>query len=306
MDKKEPLISIVITTYKRTESLIKAIESAIDQTYENKEIIVIDDNLENSIHRNQVEKIMVDYPDIRYIKNAQNMGGAFARNVGIEQARGEFIAFLDDDDTFRSNKLQDQFNYYKESENENIGLVYSYSSEVDEFGKEIGIFNEDHEGIPIYYQMLGCIAGTSLWFCPKKVLVDVGMFEDSPNKQDSILLLKILINGYNIIRVPKILVNYTEHENDRISGQKPKNIIGISKYRNLCRNNYYLLKANEIKNIEYNFSKQLITLYLIDNNIRRALKELTSMVKIKPFHKNTVSSLIKCTFPHLYLKRINK
>ena len=64
--------------------------------------------------------------------------------------------------------------------------------------------------------------GTSLWFCPKDVLISVGMFEDTPCKQDSIMLLKLLCNGYNIYRVPENLVYYYEHGGNGISGTKKR------------------------------------------------------------------------------------
>lgn len=304
MENKNPLISIVITTFKRTERLKEAIESALEQTYENKEVLVIDDNPSDSPYRKKVEEIMVNFPTVNYIKNPENIGGALARNVGIDNSKGKFIAFLDDDDTFINTKVDSQYKYYKKKNNENIGLIYCYSAEINDSGQTIGSFQGNYEGKPIYDQMLGCIAGTSLWFCPKDVLLDVGKFEDSPNKQDSILLLKILAKGYEIYRVPEILVNYTEHNDNRISGLKPVNAIGINKYRDLCRENYYYVNNEQIKNVEYSFSKQLIPLYLIASNKKKAFRELSIMIKNFPLKKSTIVSIIKCLFPKIYLKKL--
>lgn len=304
MNKENPLISIVITTFERTDRLKLAIESAINQTYINKEILVVDDNPSNSYYRKEVEKVMSNYPDVIYIKNSVNVGGALARNIGIDHSKGEFIAFLDDDDTFRKTKLELQYSYYKEKNNENIGLIYCYSSEIDDKGNEIGLFKENYENKPIYKQMLGCIAGTSLWFAPKKVLLDVGKFEDTPNKQDSILLLKILVKGYEVYRVPEVLVNYTEHQDGRISGIKAINSVGTNKYRNLCRENYSYLDRYQVQQVEYNFSKHLIPLYLKGNYRKKAFEELKIMIRNYPLKKDTIVSIVKCFFPRLYLDRL--
>ena len=70
MDK----VSIVIPTYKRVEELKRALLSAINQTYKNIEIIVVDDNSNNKEIRSQVEELMKNYPNVKYIKNTRQNG----------------------------------------------------------------------------------------------------------------------------------------------------------------------------------------------------------------------------------------
>lgn len=302
----QPLISIVITTYKRKERLKQAILSALSQTYNNVEILVIDDNIKNTEYRTYVENLMIDFPSVKYIKNEKNIGGALARNVGIDAALGEFIAFLDDDDLYGIYKLERQYNCYMNHILDNVGLIYCYSAQNDSFGKKIGAFENDKEGNPIFEHMLDCIAGTSLWFCPKQVLVKVGKFEDTPSKQDSILLLKILGYGYNIFRVPEILVNYTEHNDERISGMKVSNIVGICNFREWCRKNYSKISKVEREKIEFNFSKILIPIYLFNGIKREAYECLFSMFKISFFSKETSKAIIKCFCFPLYKGYLQK
>jgi glycosyltransferase involved in cell wall biosynthesis len=306
MIESMPLISIVITTYKRTERLKQAIESALKQTYENVEILVIDDNVNDTEYRSFVENLMINYPKVRYIKNKINLGGSLARNVGIDASKGEFIAFLDDDDLYESSKIYKQYKCYIAHKEQNVGMIYCYSSQTDSDRRIIGAYKNDFEGNPIYQHMLECVAGTSLWFCPKKVLIDVGKFEDTPSKQDSIMLLKILALGYNVFRVPEILVNYTEHNEGRISGMQLSNIEGICNFREWCRKYYKFIGEHERKNVEYNFSKILIPLYLYNQKKSEAIKMLKVMVKINIFKKNTIIALLKCLFPSAYLRQLNK
>ena len=153
--------------------------------------------------------------------------------------------------------------------------------------------------------MINCIAGTSLWFCPKNVLLNVGKFEDSKSKQDSILLVKLLGKGYNVYRVPENLVYYYEHGENGISGTKKRNIEGLLNYRRWCRKYYDKITDKQIKNVEYNFSKQLITLYIINDLKIKAIKEFRNMVKLKPLKKETIISFGKIIFSKRYILFLN-
>ena len=267
---KEELISVVITTYKRTYELERAIKSILNQTYKNLEIIIVDDNAKEIETREKVEKIIKKFPHLIYIQNKENLGGALSRNVGIKNANGNFIAFLDDDDEYVKEKIEKQYKCYLEHKANNVGLIYCHYFITNEDGNVIGEYHNNHGENPLYDNMLKCIASTSLWFCPKNVLIDVGMFEDSPCKQDSIVLLKILGKGYNIFKVSENLVYYYEHEGDRISGTKLKNIEGLKNYINWSRKYYNQLTKHQIRNVEYTFSKDLLTLYVFNNMKKEA------------------------------------
>ena len=305
MKDEKPLVSIIIATYKRTKRLIRAIESANNQIYQNIEIIVVDDNPPGSVYRKRVEEIMSDYPKIIYIRNPQNMGGAMARNAGINVANGEFIAFLDDDDTFAEEKIEKQYRCYLEHEKDNAGMIYCYSRKVDDQNREIGEFINKYKGRPLYQHMLGCIAGTSLWFCPKKALVEVGKFEDAPCKQDSILLLKLLVNDYSVYCVPDKLVNYTEHNEERISGLRVKNIQGIINFRDWCRKYYSKVSDLQKNDVEYQFSKELIPKLLYNNERKQAFLECYNMFRIAPLKIDTWKATLKLLMPSVYRAFLN-
>ncbi|WP_246988392.1 glycosyltransferase family 2 protein [Halorientalis marina] len=100
-----PSLSVVIPTYNRPEFLDGAIKSAIHQTHDNLEIVVVDDGSENAY----ANEIVAQYPEqVRCIVHEENRGLSAARNTGIEQSDGEYIAFLDDDDRWHEGKLAKQ------------------------------------------------------------------------------------------------------------------------------------------------------------------------------------------------------
>lgn len=303
---EEPLISVIITTYKRSNKIERAIQSVLHQTYKNIEVIIVDDNANEIEERKKTKKIVEKYPEIKYIQNSKNLGGALARNVGIDNANGEFIAFLDDDDEYKEDKLEKQFKCYEKNKENNVGMIYCYCYIKDENNKIIGTNGSDAEGNVLYEHMKGGIAGTSLWFCPKEVLLKIGKFEDTPSKQDFIVTLKMLANGYNIYRVPECLVYYYEHGGNGISGTGKRNIIGLLKYREWCRKYYDKITKQQIRNVEYNFSKQLLTLYIFNNMRKEAKQELKNMIKLKPFYKKTIIGSLKYLFPKQYLNELER
>lgn len=105
-----PLISIIIPTYNRAHLILNAINSVINQTYDNWELIVVDDaSYDNT---DEVIKNLSDHR-IKYIKSETNGGNAAARNIGVKAASGEYISFLDSDDLMESNCLEEFFNVLK-------------------------------------------------------------------------------------------------------------------------------------------------------------------------------------------------
>lgn len=103
------MVTIIIPTYKRSDYLGRAIRSVLAQTYQDFEIIVVDDNDSDSIYREKNEKLMKKYLNnskIKYIKHEKNMNGAVARNTAIKVAKGDYITFLDDDDFFLKDRLK--------------------------------------------------------------------------------------------------------------------------------------------------------------------------------------------------------
>ena len=106
-----PRVSVVIPTYRRPELLGRALQSVLEQSFQNFEVVVVDDNTRGLPAQQATEKLIKTHlndPRIRYVVNNDSVGGAEARNIGIREARGEYIAFLDDDEDWEAQKLARQ------------------------------------------------------------------------------------------------------------------------------------------------------------------------------------------------------
>jgi glycosyltransferase involved in cell wall biosynthesis len=106
MSADQPLVSVVLAVQNGERYLAQAIESVLAQSYLTFEIILIDDG-----SNDDTEKIARSYTEVRYFRQA-NQGLAIARNIGIEYARGQLIAFLSHDDLWLPNKLRSQADYF--------------------------------------------------------------------------------------------------------------------------------------------------------------------------------------------------
>lgn len=102
-----PEIAVVIPTYGRPDSLAASINTVLQQSCENWELLIIDDNPSDSEHRASTCKLVENFSDprIRYIPLADNCGACVARNRGVDESRAEVVAFLDDDDIWHKDKL---------------------------------------------------------------------------------------------------------------------------------------------------------------------------------------------------------
>lgn len=130
-------VSVIITTYKRSEFLERAVQSVLNQTYQNYEIIVVDDNNANSSYREETKKRMAPFlnsPKVKYIKHDINKNGACARNTGIKNATGDFITFLDDDDVYLPTRIEKTIRCLKNTPDDVIGcytgMVYMQHKKV--------------------------------------------------------------------------------------------------------------------------------------------------------------------------------
>src|SRR5579864_8740685 len=113
-----PQVSVVIPAYNAARFLGDAIQSVLNQTYSNFEVVVVNDG-----STDDTESVVRSFGDrLFYVKQA-NKGVSAARNEGIKRARGQYVAFLDSDDVWLPTKLAEQIPFLEQ--NPEVGLVYS-------------------------------------------------------------------------------------------------------------------------------------------------------------------------------------
>lgn len=199
---QKPLVSIVIPTYGGRTRLKSSIESALYQTYENIEVLVVDDNPPYSENRRFTENLMSQFSDSRviYLKHPFNKNGAAARNTGIRKSTGEYIAFLDDDDCFLPQKIEKQLNYL--ISHPNYDGVYCFAKKND-------------RDIPTYpyvgHPSLELLVGKTNMFTPtlmfrRYCIESINGFDEKYRRhQDYEFLLRCFKSGFEIGCVPEVL-----------------------------------------------------------------------------------------------------
>lgn len=128
----QPLVSVVMPAYNCAAYIAEAIDSVLRQTYENWELLIVDDGSEDG-----TAEVVGRYTDprIRYSRNPENSGAAVSRNNGIAAAGGEYIAFLDSDDVWLPEKLERQIAFMRQN---GIAFCCAAYEKMDEAGKRTG------------------------------------------------------------------------------------------------------------------------------------------------------------------------
>ena len=203
-ENKNPLVSIIIPVYNGENYLSLAIDSALRQTYENIEVIVVNDGSHDN-----TDKICKSYKNkIKYIKK-ENGGAASALNEGIKNMNGEYFSWLSHDDLYYREKVEEEINYLKE--NNLLGtntILYSNCSYVDEFGYYLGETINDSIDLntdSAFSILKGGINGLTL-LIPKKAFDIVGEFKDELKcTQDYDMWFRMYKEGFNFVHIPNII-----------------------------------------------------------------------------------------------------
>ncbi|NQT04137.1 MAG: glycosyltransferase [Planctomycetes bacterium] len=220
MNEKSPLVSVVIPTYNRENLVGRAIKSVLSQTFEDFELIVVDDaSLDNT------EEVIKRFQDsrIKYVQHQKNMGAPATRNTGIRMAKGAYIGLLDDDDEWLPTKLDKQVNRFKESSGR-TGVVYSGFEVRDQNGRIVQTTFPALRG-NLYMRLLkrNMIGGSSM--IKSECFEKVGLFDRSLKScQDWDMWLRIS-EYYEFDFVPEILSTIHLH-GDQISSKYSSMIPG--------------------------------------------------------------------------------
>lgn len=222
----EPLISIIIPVYNGANYLSQAIDSALLQTYENIEIIVVNDGSDDD---GATEKIALSYGDkIRYYYK-ENGGVSTALNLGIREMKGDYFSWLSHDDLYCKDKIKKQVEALKKINKKNV-LIYCRVEMVDK--NLIPMKNRNHSlleentlinGLQVTnfmlknYMLNGCA-----FLIPKKVFEHCGGFDERLRfNQDAFLWYKIFTNDYYLYSIPYIGVKSRVHDKQLThTGQK--------------------------------------------------------------------------------------
>jgi len=234
-EEYEPgFVSVIIPTYNRVHLVSQAVQSVLDQTYQDLEIIVVDDGSTDN-----TEEVVRSFKDSRicYIRHKENRGGSAARNTGIKAARGEFIAFLDSDDEWLPSKLSKQMTIFQAAPEE-LGVVYCGVYFVDyQSDRIIETIVPDYRG-NILKVILNRGSGPSLpaSVVKKECFEKVGLFDEIfPSYQDADLWARISqFYQFDFVKecLLKVWRNHEQISTNEIARLKGRELF-LSKYSSL-------------------------------------------------------------------------
>lgn len=225
---KTPCVSVVMPTYRRSELMVRAVRSVLDQSYHDFELVVVDDNGEG--HPEQIatrERLSREFDDsrIHYHINPGPHGGSGARNLGIHVARGRYVAFVDDDEDWLPEKLAEQVAYFENSE-PTVGVVHTgfYDWKPDGSVREA---RPKMDGW-IFERLLNKTGGRapklSTIMCRREVFDEVGAFDSQlPAREDYDLYLRIA-RRYQFRYLSEPLSNKRADASDRLTSD-PRNFV---------------------------------------------------------------------------------
>lgn len=202
-----PLVSIVIPVYNGSNYLREAIDSALAQTYDNIEVIVVNDG---SNDNGATEEICLSYGDkIRYFKK-ENGGVATALNLGIEKMQGEYFSWLSHDDIFIDNKISIQVN---EAQKNGGKFIFGAYELIDCNGNKINDIFPSHifqTHNPRLYLYRGLIHGCTT-LIHRSIFIDFGLFDDSKKTTQDYDYWNKIFKKINPIYCDLILCKSREH-----------------------------------------------------------------------------------------------
>ncbi|NUC72763.1 glycosyltransferase [Haloterrigena sp. SYSU A558-1] len=231
---KNTTVSVVIPTYKRPEKLLRAVRSVENQTYKDWELIVVDDDPESDI-----ENVIPDIDDIKYIKHRENQGAPIARNTGILNSEGKYIALLDDDDAWKPTKLEAQIDRFKDVGNE-FGLVYTGRDIVHD-NEVVKTYIPSQEG-DIYDKLLyENIIPSETPLIRRECFSKIGLFDPEFKSSQDIDLWIRIAKEYKVAAVPKSLAISYEGHDERISSNMERKYSG---QKRLVEKHWSALESN--------------------------------------------------------------
>lgn len=213
MVKNNPLVTIVIPVYNASKYMKEAIDSALNQTYKNIEIIVVNDGSKDN---GETEKIAKSYGErIKYFAK-ENGGVSTALNLAIKNMKGNYFSWLSHDDVYYLDKIENQIKYLEKNNLFNTRtIIYSDYDLINEKSTIISNCTKNTYMLnkkPLYGVLRGAINGITL-LIPAKAFKDCGLFDETKRCTQDYELWWKMMKKYNFIHVPETTAKSRTHAN---------------------------------------------------------------------------------------------
>ena len=246
------LVSIIMPSYNTGKYIAETIGSVFSQTYNNWEIIIVDDC--STDNTDEIVKLFLQDGRIRYYKNIKNSGAAFSRNRALREARGRWIAFLDSDDLWLPKKLENQISFMKKN---NYHFSYTNYSEINYNGKSNGVIVTGPKKITktgfYNYCWPGCL--TVMYDAKYIGLIQI---ENIKKNNDYAMWLKVCRKA-DCYLLNENLALYRRGRAGSVSSHSIKTMIGwhYKLYREAEKQNAITSAFNTMRNMVFGFYKKM-------------------------------------------------
>ena len=275
-------VSVIVPTFRREESLKKALESLLNQTIKPDEIIIVDDN-GDSCWSGKVDRIVNLFNDesIILIKNEKNIGSSLSRNIGIEASSGEFISFLDDDDVYLTNKIENQVNLMVENDADySMGnlLLLNENEQIVEFRDKSFLLDLNDNDL-FKYHLKYHLTGTDTMMFRRSYLISIGGFDPIDIGDEFYLMAKAIKGGGKFVFNNNCNIKAYIHKGDNGLSSGIKKINGEKALFEYKKNYFTFLDRKDIQYIKMRHHAVLAYAYWRINKIHSFLLEgLLSML----------------------------
>jgi glycosyltransferase involved in cell wall biosynthesis len=276
----KPLVSIIIPNYNYADYVGEAIDSALNQTYENLEVIVVDDGSKDDspdILKNYGNKINAIFQ--------KNAGVSAARNNGVKHSTGEYIAFLDADDAWLPEKIQKQVELFEKDKS--LGLVHVGVEDIDADGNVIDTILDGLSGSVshefLLFEQAVVLGGGSGMMIPRKVFDETGGFDTELMTSADWDICYRICRRFEIGFVPKVLLKYRIHGSN-MHGNIPR----MEREMLYAYEKAFKDKAEDIQNLK-----------------RKAYGNLHQILAGSYFRAGQYSNFARHTLKSIYLKPSN-
>lgn len=268
-----PLVSVIIPSLNRNGMLRAAINSVLSQSYNNVEIIVIDDFSDEAVNLTNYSTDI----KIRLYRNNPRRGGAYSRLRGVSLAKGNFVAFLDDDDIYYENKLQTLIEYFNLLERRSIDADVVFGLVERSDNKLL------NRSLPSKFIRIKDISAVSLLhtngsLIKRSVFTDVNFYPELKKYQDTQLHIELIMRTKVYFTREKVALWNVSHEQSQITDMKNDDSYLQDYYSYLCLYNYLLKRCSfSIYDILYLKLGVWVRFNKIPRKLRERIVELSAI-----------------------------
>ena len=228
------MISVIMPYYNKKKFVEGSLKSVLNQTYKNFEVIIVYDDEEKK-DLQFIQNLTLKDDRIKLIINDKNIGAGPSRNKGIKFSKGEYLAFIDSDDTWCETKLEEQINYLQVN---SLDFIHTSYIIIDELDNNIG-YRTSKKKLNFNDLLNSCDIGLSTVLMKKELINQDICFGNTKTKEDYILWLKLAKIGVEINLIDKRLSCWRKSKNSLSSSIIQKVLDGFVVYNKYMKFNFF-------------------------------------------------------------------